>query len=264
MRKNHKNNKNNKNNSANSKAVNKRVHSTQDYAPSVSTAFFRRTVTCSIPRGLQMFPDVLNTWSKTIIDVSMGSTASSQNSFHLNSPAKLFGPQVNWTGAFTDNVPAGISYLLSSNSAAGSTAPYLFAMTDLIDYEVEFINSNNVPAYVTVIVSIESSFSGMSQSQLAEQRGAVQKLIPASQAIIPPLIKGRYSVAEVVGVSRQEVISNNNFRQPAGSIPSIPIYLHFIVASTDGTTAVVMNVKHKFEFHTRFTQINNFVTTVPS
>lgn len=154
-------------------------------------------------------------------------------------------------------------YLLSTNTAGGAVAPYLYANTTHIDYACELININTIAAYVTVIVSIQPTFSGMTQSQLAEQRGAVQVFVPASQAILPIKIRGRYSVAEVAGVSESEVLSNQNYRQLSQSLPGIPIYLHLVVASVDGSTSCAMQVKQTFDFTTRFMQINNFVTTVP-
>jgi hypothetical protein len=232
--------------------------------PYTSTSNFSALTRCSLPRGIQLFPDVLDTHMRTIVELGMSGSAASQHSYHLNSPAKQFGPQVNWTGAFTDNVPAGIFYLLSSNTTAGSVAPYFLACTTEIQYELELININSIAAYATVVPSYQVSLSGMTQSQLAEQRGAVQQIVPASQAILPPKIKGRYSVHEIYGTTRNEVLTNSNYRQLAGSLPPISMYLHLIVASVDGTTSVAMQTKSTFTFTTRFSTINSFVTTVPA
>jgi hypothetical protein len=231
--------------------------------PYTSTSNFAAVTRCTLPRGLQFFPDILDCHSRTIVELGMSGAAASQHSYHLNSPMKLFGPQINWTGAFADNVPAGASYLFSSNTTAGSVAPYFLCCTSEIEYELELVNINTIAAYVTVLPSYQASLSGMTQSQLAEQRGAVQAIIPASQAILPPKIKGRYSIKEIYGTTQNEVLTNSNYRQIAGSLPPVSMYLHLIVSSVDGSTTVAMQTKSSFRFSHRFSNINSFVTTVP-
>jgi hypothetical protein len=236
---------------------------TTSTSPYIATSSFSRPTHCSIPRGPQIFPDILDTHSKTLVDLGMSGSAASQHTYHLNSPAKFFGPQVNWTGAFADNVPAGMYYLLSSNTVAGSVAPYFLACTHDIDIEYEFININTIAAYVTLLPSYQVSLSGMSQSQLAEQRGAVQIFVPASQAQVYK-IRAHYSVRDVLGIKQEEVLNNSNYRQLAGALPPISIYGHLIVSSVDGATTVAMQTKATFMCHTRYTTTNSFVTSVPA
>lgn len=243
---------------------NGRIQGASSAQPSTLTARFAQPVHCVIPRGPQLFPDTFTSTGKIIIELGMSGAAASQHTYHLNSPAKTFGPQVNWTGAFADNVPAGMSYLLSSNTVAGSTAPYFYCCTERVDWEYQFININTIGAYVTILPSFQVSLSGMTQSQLAEQRGAVQTIIPASQGIIPPVIRGSYSVQEVFGTTTSEVLNNSNYRQTAGALPPISMYLHLIVASVDGTTSVAMQTKATFWPRMHFSTINSFSTTVPT
>jgi hypothetical protein len=238
---------------------------TDTKAPYMATAVFNKPITCKIPRGLQLFPDVLDTHSRTIVDLGLSGSSASQHSYHLNSPAKFFGPQVNWTGAFADNVPAGLAYLLSSNTIAGSVAPYFYCITDTIEAVFELVNiQNSVSCYATVVPSFQASLSGMTQSQLAELRGAVQVLLPANGATMAPtMIKGNYSVKDILGIQTEEIYNNQNYRQTAGNLPPISIYLHLICSSTDGITNCAVQQRVTFTFHNRFVAINNFTTTVP-
>jgi hypothetical protein len=239
---------------------------TDTRAPYIATAVFNKPIICRIPKGLQLFPDVLDTHSKIIVDAGLSGSTASQHTYHLNSPAKFFGPQVNWTGAFTDNVPAGLSYLLSSNTNAGSTSPYFYCITDHVEAVFELVNiQNSVSCYATVVPSFQVSLNGMTQSQLAEQRGAVQVLLPATgAAMAPTIIKGRYSVQDILGIKTTEVYDNQNYRQIAGSLPPISIYLHLICSSTDGVTNCAVQQRVTFSFHHRLQTTNNFLTTVPA
>jgi hypothetical protein len=243
---------------------NNNSHSSSASAPFAAIANFRKLVTCAVPRGLQLFPDIFVAHAKTVIALGLSGSVASQHTFHINSPANLFGPQVNWTGSFVDNVPAGMYYLLSSNAAAGSRSPYLYVCTTDIDYEVELTNIQSIAAYVTVIPSIEASYSGMSQSQLAEQRGAMQVLVQDHNNTMTTKLKGRYAVHEILGTTRHEVVTNANYKQTVGALPPLSAYLHFICASVDGATTVAMQAKHTFTMTHRFTAINTFVTTVPT
>jgi hypothetical protein len=239
-------------------------HATSVGLPIAATADFRARTMCTVPRGMQFFPDTFNCCSKTVIGLGLSGSVASQHTYHLNSPAYQFGPQVNWTGAFATNVPAGISYLLSSNASGGSVAPYFYCTTHAIDFEIECINIQTISAYVTVVVSYDPSLSTMTQSQISEQRGAVQILVPPSNSTIPYKIRGLYNLSEILGVAHTEVLNDVQYRQPAGSLPAQSIYLHVIVASVDGSTTCAMQTRQSFTFWHKFTVANNFVTTVPA
>jgi hypothetical protein len=234
-------------------------------APYVATAQFRKPIICKIPKGIQLFPDRLQCHSTTVVDLGLSGSTASQHSYHLNSPAKLFGPQVNWTGAFADNVPAGMYYLLSSNTNAGSIAPYFHCITTDIDVLYEFTNiQNSVTAWATVVPSLQASLNGMTQTQLAENN-AVQIQLPATGSAMMPLqIAGKYSVAKISNVPMSEILGNQNYRQTAGNLTPIPIYLHMIVASSDGITNCSVQTRATFTFKHLFVNKNNFVTTVPT
>jgi len=254
------------NQSKNRHYKNKPNTGTRTLAPYIATAVFNKPIICKIPKGLQLFPDILDTHSKTVIDLGLSGTTASQHTYHLNSPAKFFGPQINWTGAFADNVPAGLSYLLSSNTNAGSTSPYFYCITDYVEAVFELVNiQNSVSCYATVVPSFQVSFNGTTQSQLAEQRGAVQVLLPAlGSSMAPTVIKGRYSVQDILGIKTTEVYNNQNYRQIAGSLPPISIYLHLVTASTDGVTNCAVQQRVTFTYHHRLQTTNNFLTSVPS
>lgn len=217
-----------------------------------------------IGKKCQLFPDVLDTHAKTGINVNFSGVVTSQATFHINSPASLFGPQINWTGAFADNAPSGMYYLLSSAAAAGSVAPYLNSCVTHIEFIQEFYNAAAVPAYVTLVPSLNPSLSGMVQSQLAEQKNAVQCLVPPTNNSLPVRLRIAFAIADIFGVGPSEVINNQNYYQTAGNLPGLSYYLHTIVSSTDGSTNCAMNTKVIYGCKLRFKSLNPFVTSVPA
>jgi len=219
---------------------------------------------CSIPNASGPFADSYFATFKTVIETGLNGSATSSQSYHINSPAFSFGPQVNWTGAFANNFPSGLSYLLGSNVPAGSPAPYHNCTTLDYDWSLDLTNATAVAAYITLVPSLSSSLSSMTSPTLGEQRGAVQILIPPG-TLIPLRMRSTGKIHELFGVSSTE-ISNAlpAYSQTSGITPTSLAFMHIVGSSIDGTTPVIINFRMSVFLRLRLSGINPWTTTAPS
>lgn len=238
-------------------------------SPIVSTTHavsLRKPVRCIIPKFLQLFPDELECWGKTVVSNVFSGGLALNLSFKANSPFNLFGPQVNWAGAFGGNVPAGAYYLISSNAAGGSQAPYNFCNTTHLETQLEvtgFGAGTTGAATCFLIPSANPSFSGMPLAQLKEIRGVSYCYVPPV-TMVPITLSNRLSIADLAGVSSKEVDENYNYAQVPGANPTSLAYLHCILSSSDGATNIALAYTLTFRSRMIFRRINNFVTTIPA
>jgi len=224
-----------------------------------------KTTYCEIPRSVVAFPDVYTAWFKTTVENGFSGSVASQNTYHLNSPAFTFGPQVNWTGAFANNYPSGMSYLLGTPSAGGSTAPYALASTIEYDWQVDLVNIASVAAYVTLIPAYSISLTGMSQATLAEQRGALQILVPPNNTAQPLKLRSSGKISELFGTTAGEVLNNQlSYAQAVGALPLYSVYMHLIVSSVDGSTSCAMQTKSTVWLKIRYSRNNPYTTSPPT
>jgi len=230
-----------------------------------ASSTLQKLTKCVVPKSSLAFPDVYQAWFKTVVENGISGSAASQNTYHLNSPAFTFGPQTNWTGAFSNNYPAGLSYLLGTSQAGGSTGPYAFCSTLDYDWSVDLYNIGTVAAYVTLVPSWNISLTGMSQSTLAEQRGAAQILVPPTNNSNPMKLRVRGSIAELMATSPSFIRNDTlTYAQAVGALPLYSVYMHLIVGSVDGTTSCAMQVKNTIFQHLRLTRINPFTSAQPT
>lgn len=223
---------------------------------------FRLTWT-NIPSGDQFFPDMYNCWSRSSIAANFTGSATVSNSFRSNSPAFGFGPQVNYSGAYANNVPAGINFLLSSSSNTGSAAPYFQVTTHYVECTVECLNASSVPVYVTIVPTIAPSLATMPFSQLFEQNGAVQTLI-TSGSLLPTMLKCSFNICDVIGVTKDFTLNEEIYKQNAGAVVPQIVFVHIICSAFDGTTTLNTVVKTSFKFHMRFSERNVYNSTTPT
>lgn len=224
----------------------------------------RRLIACSVPKGLQFLPDVMHTWAKTRVNAGFSGSATYSNTYHVNSPAFTFGPQINFTGAFSNNYPAGLEYLFGTNGTAGSAAPYGELLTYEFEVYCDVINVTTVPVYFSIVPSIQISLSAMATPTIAEQRGAVQILIPQSQTSVPMRLSSKFKLSELTGISESEIKQNPFYRQRIGTLPSFSAYLHLVATSSDGTTSVVVNTSTTFVMRMTLGSLNTFASNPPS
>lgn len=222
-----------------------------------------KLVRCVIPRTTCIFPDTYVAWSKTVVESTMNSAASTQNSYHLNSPAFNFGPQAQWTGAYANNYPSGLSYLLGSTAAAGSVAPY--AHSTVVEYEwfLDLTNIAAATAVVTVIPSYNNTLTGMTTATLSEQRGAIQLLCPPSMNT-PLRMTSRGRISDLIGVTETEIMNDTlTYGQAVGALPSYNFYMHIVASSVDGSTVTSMQTRSTVFLKLKLSTLNPFSSAAP-
>jgi len=232
--------------------------------PAIAQSIFTTPTSVMVPRESHLFPDQYNTWAKLVVNSALNGAITTAQSFHVNSPIYNFGPQSNYAGGFATNVPSGIEYLLSSNAAAGSNAPYFLSITSEVIADVEIYNAGTVAAYCTLLPSYAASFSGMTQQNIAEQRGCAQIVVPPTNNTSALRMRAKFSVADILGFPQETVFVDSNYRQNVGALPPYSIYLHFIVASVDGATNANVTVKYTYRLKMRLSGLNSFATGQPA
>jgi len=229
-----------------------------------ASSVLRPLTLCSINSSNGPFADSYFATFKTVIESGLSGAATSSQSYHLNSPAIQFGPQVNWAGAFANNYPSGLAYMLGSNVTTGSSAPYSHSTVLDFDWGVDMTNATAVAAYITLIPSLSPSLSSMTSATLGEQRGATQILIPPG-TLIPLRMRSSGRIHELFGVSAMEV-SNAlpAYSQIVATLPSSLCYMHIVASSIDGTTPVIINTRTTVFLRLRLSGINPWNTNAPS
>lgn len=220
----------------------------------------------TVARSMSLFPDKYECWSRSKINtVLAGVTGPTYHTYHLNSPCYLFGPQVNNTGAFAANVPAGVIYLLSSSAGSGAAAPYAAYLAPYIEIAFEGINMTNADGvYATIVISKAPSLAGSTNTQLAEERWSKQILLPPIMSAQSVKMSTRFALDEFYGVSREQVNNNPSFKGVAGAYPSInDCYCHIVLQNASGAGTTTMDFSVKFEFKMIFSELNHFTDLTP-
>jgi len=214
---------------------------------------------------LQLFPDELHCFGKTQIQLSGLGISGSTSTFKLNGPFNLFGPQVNNTGAFASNVPAGSNYALGTNVAAGSHAIYgrSTVVSSKCDIELIGISSNTLPISVVMFGSLNSSVSGLPIAQWREQKGAAYSQL-SYNATSALKLSAVTDIAQIFGVSKDIVKQSPDYSQPPLVDPANLCYFHIYIASADGSTNQTWYCNVTFTHEYVFRGINTFDTVPPS
>jgi hypothetical protein len=238
------------------------------------TSVIRRPAVCTVPKHLQFVPDELDCWGRTGVTIQYTGGAKESTTWKVNSPYNLFGPQNNWVGAFSANVPAGSAELLQSTTAtpAGATGFYSSSTIEDVELNMEIIATpgGNAPAaFVIVVPSLTADLSAVPTVNLREQRGALIATIPgqlntnASPVQQPTAIKFSISMSDLFGVPRSLVRNSPDYAQIPLANPIVTGYLHIIVTAIDGVTAVNFTANHLFNLHHRFRRPNVMNSLTP-
>jgi len=228
-----------------------------------------RVSSVSIGRGVQFMPDEYRCYAAIDYQTFIGSGATgSTYTVKLNAPFNLFGPQVNYTGAFPNNVPAGSNAIISSNATAGATPPYNLATVTAVDFELTALTSNattpNASAFnFAAFPSLNISASGMASSVFREQPMCTYMLCPAV-ATEPLKLVGHIDLATVFGVSKRELANNLDYAHPVGADPQNICYHQIQVNSLDGVSAVNVTIISRYVLHFIFRRRNQINSTAPT
>lgn len=230
-----------------------------DGATSVSA--LNRITSVSVPRGINMFPDQFYCWGVTNYSLLPVGVATVTNTFKVNSPNFEFGPQTNYSGAFSVNVPAGINYLLSSQQALGSAAPYSWCTVTRVVMELDITTNGAIPLYVTATPSTINNLAGMPQTTQGELRGSTQLITTSADTSRPMRMTNSFNISDLFGVSHQTIHNDPQFKSTYNSSPNAIAYLHLALVSIDGTTNFTAYCNVKFRLQMVFSNINPFNST---
>lgn len=234
----------------------------------IQASAHRVSTSVTVPKSVSMFPDIYTAWGDVYLTDTLAGAittvlSAKANSFHLT------GFQTNWAGAYGANVPSGLAYLFSSNTAAGSVAPYSQCCITDVDAEITAIQPNTAngapPVRVNAIATTASSLSGAAFTQFAEQPYSVAGLIPALTSSGPAVFRLKFKPWQVLGISKERDYTDNpvNWFAP-GVDPASLVYFHTQYVSADGasnaTTILTYRLRYRFMLRSR----NCFSTTVPS
>lgn len=236
---------------------------TQSYLKENNIARFPKNVVCTVPRSSGPFPDVYKNTMKTSVESLMNGGVIVSNTYVINGPANLFGPQTNFAGAFAANYPSGINWLLATNNVLGSNAPYRFLTVQAYKFEVQLQNTSTVGARVCIWPSLDASFLAMPFSNMCEQKGAI--CIDVSPNSLGGPFRGRIEgkCHELFGVTQQQYHDDSDYVQIVGATPTRPCFLHVVSTSLDGTN-ISTYAQITAYLDCTFTGLNQMPTTGPS
>jgi hypothetical protein len=203
-----------------------------------------------------IFGNTYRTVMKTVYSASLTGVTTVTNTWKLNS-CHLIGPQTGYTGAFGSASPTGLYNLLSSQTAAGSTAPYnqYRIRRSCLRIFADQGNGATVAVILAAFPSTNISFSGTSISQFVEQPLCKRVAIPLDVDSTRPILTLENDVPTLVGVSQRAVTDVPNFWGVAGGDPNAIQYWQVLFASTDGSTNMSLYVNtevyHEIEFFGR-------------
>jgi len=172
---------------------------------------------------------------KTSVESLLNGGVLVTDTYVINGPAYLFGPQRNFAGAFSANYPAGIDWLLATNVVTGSSAPYRFLTVQNYKFEIQLSNTSTVGSRVCVWPSLDASFLAMSFSNMCEQKGAVCLEVSPISLNGPFRCRLEGACHELFGRSQQQYRDDTDYVEIVGAVPSSPCYLHVAATSLDGT-----------------------------
>lgn len=219
-------------------------------------------------------PDELDCWGRIESIIAYQGSSLQATTWKANGPYNLFGPQNNWTGAFSANVPAGSAELLQTTTgvAAGATGFYSSSTIEDVSFNIEVIatpGANTPACYVFLIPSLTADLSAVSASAMREQRGVVVATVPgqvntnAAAVMTPTKVSLNFSCSDLFGVPRETVLNNPSYAQIPLQNPTVLGYVHVVVAAVDGTTAVNQTIRHTVYLRHRLRRPNIMNSNTP-
>jgi len=221
----------------------------------------------SIPRQFQMFPPRYRCFGKMVVTAQFNSVVNSLT-FKLNS-LWLFGPQLNYAGAFGQNVPAGVVNLISSPNVLGAEAPYSRVVIKSMEVTARCANNmgassvNVVPYNVDMAFTTTSSMSGMNTRTIREQPMVVWMDVPAGGAEVYTL-KAKTSACTVFGVKESVYLSDEDYAGAAVSDPANLAYVHVTVSPLDGVSVIYSFIELEFDVEYDFFNRNTLNSDAPT
>jgi hypothetical protein len=219
-----------------------------------------------VQRVEQIFPPVLRVLKmRTNVVSSTLSNTGEQDNWKGNSFFQA-GPQFQSTGSFSANVPAGLSYLLSSNAITGASAPYSTATILASRFTLRILTdaSNNAVGLRAVLwPSRISSVAGVPFALAAEQPYAQAVDISPNQTAGPITLSNTMSTSVQFSVDKS-VLSLPSFTCSPSADPTYTWYWHYYVTPTDGSSTVSYTLETFIEYDVEFRQRNVYNSNVPS
>jgi len=243
---------------------NNRSIGSQQYLMESNISRFPKATKCVVGRNSGPFPDEYFNTMKADVNQTHAGAVQVAATYKINAPFLLFGPQANWAGAYAANYPAGASWLLGSRIITGSAAPYFNFTILYYRFELEFINSTAAAVDILVFPSINPSYIGMTASNLAEERGAIKLVLPASSIGGPYRCRLQGRVSELFGVKDYEVVNDGDYSSSQGADPTRICYMHVVCLSKDGTTSISTACTITAYFDIKFSGLNPMGTTGPA
>ncbi len=228
-----------------------------------------QTTTVAIPKQCQMFPSRYRCYGTTSVQATVGGVAGDSETFKMNG-INQFGPQVNFTGSFGSNVPAGIAYLLSSGTASGASSPYGYATVISQEVTVRVLTNagagsvNFIPSMTAIMFSPNPTASGLSLTSIREQPYTAWVDVPAQTNMGAVIVKNSATCAQVAGVSPQVYRSDEDYWAGAVVDPTKLLYCHVLSRPLDNVSVLytLLDIQFKtlYEFHT----LNTFTSGAPA
>jgi hypothetical protein len=205
----------------------------------------------------KIFLDRLYAWLKTDNTSRFTGAPSWSETYKLNGAAAVV-PQINYSGAFSGNYPAGLTYLLGSNVSSGANAPYYFARIVESTIHVEILPDPYVafgataPFTATVLPTYNASLSGVSATQMRELEYAKSKLIGSTVSGKSFVFNHAMSPATMLGQTMKGYLTEESSLFTYNTDPTNLAYWQVALRSEDGTSNIsgvmTVQVQHKFEF----------------
>ncbi len=215
----------------------------------------------------QLFPERMRVRGHFVVDdnvlVAAGLAAFTRqykgNSLYLSGPASTYG------GAFSANVPSGWAYLFDTNAVAGADGAYKRARIYSSSIHVLIVQgtSATIPLAVTVGPSQSDNFTGMTRTQIAEQKYFTDALLPISTTSTTQVLSSTMSTALIYGID-PKFVQDVDYSFTSVADPTFPWYWHVRVDAIDGTTTVAAYFRISIEYDIELFDRNNWNSTTPT
>lgn len=220
--------------------------------------------------GKQLFPSLYKTKMNFVVDglFTIASTGSVQ-SFKGNSVYQS-GPQTDWAGAYSVNVPSGLAYLLSTTTSSGSNAPYSHIRILSSKIKVELAPTSTaltVPLTLCIVPTLDATFTGASRTQYSEQPFAKQRMITLANTSGRPIAMiHKMSTQKLFGLKYKASLEDFQFLGTGTADPTKLWYWHVILNTADGSSQNLNNILFRItmEYYGEFSDRNVYNTTAPS
>lgn len=181
------------------------------------------------------------------------------------------GPNVNNTGSFANNVPACLSYLLSSNSNAAyaSAAPYFYGRIDRSELVAQFSpRTENNQQIGLVVMPTDNQNQPLPTTAtifqtLLEQPRAKVAIGSVTETMKPLTVKHDYDTHRVFAVNKL-LTQGNEYWFNVGNQPQIPWFWNITVGDPTQSDPIAGFLEVTIRYHCEFFSLNNASSVVPT